>query len=199
MTNIGLIILAAGSASRMGEPKQLLTYQGRSLIRHAVEVALNSVCQHVVVVLGAYAEQIKPEVENLAIKLVENTIWSEGMSSSIRAGINALEENNPKLNAAIITLADQPLISAEVFNRLVEAYQNTGKFIIASAYADVVGVPALFDRTLFPELINLQGDRGAKALTSKYTNNLISISVPEATIDIDTPDDYKNIYISRHN
>ena len=199
MTNIGLIILAAGSASRMGEPKQLLTYQGRSLIRHAVEIALTSVCQPVVVVLGAYAEQIKPEVENLAIKLVEKTSWSEGMSSSIRAGINALQETNPKLNAAIITLADQPLISAEVFNRLVELYQNTGKFIIASAYGDVVGVPALFDRTLFPELINLQGDRGAKALTSKYTNNLISISVPEATIDIDTPDDYKNIYSSRHN
>lgn len=193
MTNIGLIILAAGNASRMGEPKQLLTYQGRSLIRHAVEVALVSTCQPVVVVVGAYTEKVTLEVENLGIQLVKNTHWREGMSSSIRAGINALEETNPKLDAAIIALADQPLISPKVFERLLEAYQNTGKSIIASAYDDVVGVPALFDRTFFPELINLQGDRGAKTLTSKYINHLISISVPEAATDIDTPDDYKNI------
>lgn len=199
MTNIGLIILAAGSASRMGKPKQLLTYQGDSLIGHAVKVALTSVCQPLVLVLGAYAEQIKPEVENLPVQVVENTHWLEGMSSSIRAGINALHENNPKLDAAIIALADQPLISAEVFDRLVEVYQNTGKLIIASAYHDVVGVPALFDRTLFPELINLQGDRGAKALISKYTNSSIGISVPEAATDIDTPNDYKNIYLSTVN
>ncbi|MDJ0676793.1 MAG: nucleotidyltransferase family protein [Calothrix sp. MO_167.B42] len=194
MTNIGLIILAAGTASRMGQPKQLLTYQGHSLIRHVVDMALNSVCQPVVVVLGAYTKQIKPEVENLSIKLVENTNWSEGMSSSIRSGINALEKTKPKLDAVIIALADQPLISAEVFDRLVKVYQNTGKSIVASAYDDVLGVPALFDHTLFSELINLEGDRGAKALIRKHTtNNLTSISVPEAAIDIDTPDDYKNI------
>lgn len=193
MKKVGLIILAAGKASRMGKPKQLLRYQGSSLISHAVNIGLNSICKSVVVVLGAYIEQIKPEIDNLSVQIVENPDWKTGMASSICAGINAINQSNSKLDAVIIALADQPLISETVFNQLIQKYQDTKNRIIASAYDDVVGVPALFDKNLFVELMNLEGDRGAKALMRKYQDELLTIPIPEAAIDIDTQDDYEKL------
>jgi molybdenum cofactor cytidylyltransferase len=115
------------------------------------------------------------------------------MSSSIRAGIAAINQSNSKLDAVIIALADQPLISEAVFNQLIDKYQETGNIIIASAYDDVVGVPALFDCALFGELMQLEGDRGAKALMRKYRDEVLAIKIPEAGIDIDTPDDYEKL------
>lgn len=193
MLNIGLIILAAGKASRMGKPKQLLIYQGSSLISHAVKIGLNSTCKPVLVVLGAYAEQIKPEINKLPIKIVENPLWETGMSSSIRVGITAIKESNSKLDGVIIALADQPLIDVKVFNKLIQSYQETKNIIIACAYDGVVGVPALFNNILFSELINLEGDKGAKALMRKYRDEVLSIEIPEAAIDIDTEDDYEKL------
>lgn len=195
MKKVGLIILAAGKASRMGKPKQLLIYQGTSLISHAVKIAINSTCKPVVVVLGAYKEEIKPQIDKLPVQIVENPHWKTGMSSSIRAGIVAIKESNPKLDAVIIALADQPLISETVFNRLIQSYQETGNIIIASAYDDIVGVPALFSNILFSELINIEGDKGAKALMGKYRDEVLAIEVAEAAIDIDTQDDYDKLFI----
>ncbi|MEG4206637.1 nucleotidyltransferase family protein [Microcoleus sp. Pol7_A1] len=192
---IGLIILAAGSATRMGRPKQLLSYQGRSLILHAVEVALASLCQPIIVVLGAYVEQIKPELMLKAVQVVENSQWQEGMSSSIRAGISMLLKTNSKLDAVIISLADQPLVSPQIFNQLIQSYQETQKVIIASKYNETTGVPALFSNALFPELMQLEGDKGAKALIQKYIDTGVILLIPEAAIDIDTPDDYKQLLL----
>ena len=192
---IGLIILAAGSATRMGRPKQLLSYQGRSLILHAVEVALASLCQPIIVVLGAYVEQIKPELMPKAVQVVENSQWQEGMSSSIRAGMSMLLKTNSKLDAVIISLADQPLVSPQSFNQLIQSYQETQKVIIASKYNETTGVPALFSNALFPELMQLEGDKGAKALIQKYRDTGLILLIPEAAIDIDTPDDYKQLLL----
>ena len=193
---IGLIILAAGAATRMGRPKQLLSYQGRSLILHAVEVALASLCQPIIVVLGAYVEQIKPELMLKAVQVVENSQWQEGMSSSIRAGMSMLLETNSKLDAVIISLADQPLVSPQIFNQLIQSYQETQKVIIASKYNETTGVPALFSNALFPELMQLEGDKGAKTLIQKYIDRGLILLIPEAAIDIDTPDDYKQLLLN---
>ncbi len=202
MKNIGLIILAAGKASRMGKPKQLLTYQGSSLISHAVKIGLNSNCRPVIVVLGAYKEQVKPQIDKLPIEIIENSDWETGMSSSIRAGINAIKQSNFNLDGVIIALADQPLISEAVFNQLIEKYQETRNKtknkIIASTYDDIVGVPALFDKNFFSELMDIEGDRGAKALIRKYRDEVLTVPVAEAAIDIDTPDDYQKL-LSRKN
>ncbi|MEL7242464.1 MAG: nucleotidyltransferase family protein [Cyanobacteria bacterium J06573_2] len=193
MKNIGLIILAAGKASRMGKSKQLLAYQGNNLISHAIKTGLNSNCKSVVVVLGAYAEEIKLEIDKLPVQIIENADWETGMSSSIRAGINAIQQSNFNLDAVIIALADQPLISETVFNQLIEKYRETKNKIIAAAYDDIVGVPALFDKTLFSELMDIEGDRGAKALMRKYRDEVLTIPVAEAAIDIDTKDDYEKL------
>ncbi|MCJ8280447.1 MAG: nucleotidyltransferase family protein, partial [Rivularia sp. ALOHA_DT_140] len=184
MKNISLIILAAGKANRMGQPKQLLTYQGNSLISHAVKIALKSTCKPILVVLGAYAEQIKPEIDKLPVQIIENPDWETGMSSSIRAGIAAINQSNSNLDAVIIALADQPLISEAVFNQLIKEYRDTKHKIIAAGYDDIVGVPALFDKNLFSELMDIEGDRGAKALMRKYRDEVLTIPIPEAAIDI---------------
>lgn len=190
-SSVGLIILAAGASTRLGTPKQLLLYQGRSFVRHIAEVAIASVCQPIAVVLGAHAQRIKPEVSQLPVQVVENQQWAEGMSSSLRVGMEALNAMNPKLEAVAIALCDQPFVSSQRLNRIVEAYHFTGKAIIASEYSGTLGVPALFSRTLFSELMALKSTEGAKQLIKKHIHEVFSVPFPEGAIDIDTPKDYE--------
>ena len=186
----------------MGTPKQLLLYQGCSFIRHITEVAIcalqqrfaiASVCQPITVVLGANAERIKPELNQLPVQIVENQQWEEGMSSSIRVGIEALLAMNPHLEAVAIALCDQPFVSPQTLNQLVEVYHFTGKPIIASEYAGTLGVPALFNRTLFSELMTLKSTEGAKQVIRKHIHEVYSVPFPEGAIDIDTPNDYEQL------
>jgi molybdenum cofactor cytidylyltransferase len=192
-STIGLMILAAGASTRMGTPKQLLLYQGRSLICHITEVALASVCQPIAVVLGANANRIKPEVSSLPVQIVENHQWEEGMSSSIRVGLEALLAMNQNLEAVAIALCDQPFVSSQTLNQLVEAYHFTGKPIIASEYAGTLGVPVLFSHTLFSELMSLKSTEGAKQVIRKHIHDVFTVPFPEGVIDIDTPKDYEQL------
>ncbi len=190
---IGLMILAAGASTRMGTPKQLLAYRGCSFIRHITESAITSICQPVAVVLGANAERIKPEINKLPVQIVENQQWQEGMSASIRVGLEALLAVSPELDAIVIALCDQPFVSSQTFNQLVEAYRLTGKPIIASEYAGTLGVPALFNRTLFSELLTLKRTEGAKKLIKKHIHEVFIVPFPEGAIDIDTPSEYEQL------
>jgi molybdenum cofactor cytidylyltransferase len=191
--NIGIVILAAGASTRMGTPKQLLRYQERTLLRHTIEVAIASVCQPIVVVLGANAQLIKPDISQLSIQIVENLQWTKGMSSSLRVGIQELTTSYPKVEAAIVMLCDQPFISANIINQLALAYYSTNQPIIACEYAETLGVPALFSDRLFPELITLTGGEGAKQVIKKHSQEVFSISFPEGATDIDTPKDYTEL------
>ncbi|HEY9675597.1 MAG TPA: nucleotidyltransferase family protein [Waterburya sp.] len=192
-STVGLIILAAGASSRMGTPKQLLSYQGRSFIRHMAEVAIASVCQPIAVVLGANAQRIKPEISELPIQIVENQQWAEGMSTSIRVGLEALLAVNQNLEAVVIALCDQPFVSSQTLDQIVEAYHFTGKPIIASEYAGTLGVPALFSRLLFYELMALKSTEGAKQLIKRHIDEVFSIPFADGAIDIDTPEDYEQL------
>lgn len=192
-STIGQMILAAGASTRMGTPKQLLAYRGCTLIRHMAEVAIASVCQPIVVVLGANAERVKPEISQLPIHIIENQQWEEGMSASIRAGLEALLAVNQNLEAVAIALCDQPFVSPQTLNQLVEAYHLTRKPIIASEYSGTLGVPTLFSGTLFSELMALKSTEGAKKLINKHIHEVFSIPFPEGAIDIDTPNDYEQL------
>ena len=191
---VGLVLLAAGASTRMGTPKQLLPYQGRSLIRHTAGVALASVCHPIVVVLGASAKLIEPELAQLAVQVVKNPWWEQGMSSSISVGMKAIAQMAP-LDAVVIALGDQPLISAATINQLVERYQHHHA-IIACEYSGTIGVPALFSRCLFQELINLEGAAGAKQVLKQHADSVLTIQVPEAAVDLDTPADYEQLLSS---
>jgi molybdenum cofactor cytidylyltransferase len=192
-STVGLIILAAGASTRMGTPKQLLPYRERSFIRYITEVAIASACQPIAVVLGANVERIKPEISQLPVQIVENQQWAEGMSTSIRVGLEALLAMNPNLDAVAIALCDQPFVSFPILDRIVEAYHLTGKPIIASEYSGTLGVPALFNRTLFSELMTLKSTEGAKKLIKKHIHQVFSVPFAEGAIDIDTPKDYEQL------
>lgn len=190
-SSVGLIVLAAGASTRMGTPKQLLLYRGRSFVRHITEVAIASLCHPIVVVLGANAERIKPEINQFPIQIIENKQWAEGMNTSIRVGIEALNTVNQNIEAVVIALCDQPFISSHTLDQIVEAYHLTGKPIVASEYAGTLGVPALFSRTIFSELMTLKSTKGAKQLIKKHVHELSRVPFPEGAIDIDTPEDYE--------
>ena len=194
--DIGIIVLAAGASSRMGEPKQLLRYEKETLLGRAVRAALETRLGPVVVVLGSQADTMQEEIAALDVKIVVNQYWQEGMGSSIRCGLQALEtELNGGTGAAILMLCDQPFVTSGIIRRLTDAYIARGALVVASEYEakgeKTLGVPALFSRALFPELMALRGAEGAKRVIACNFAKTEVITMPEAAFDIDTPDDYR--------
>jgi molybdenum cofactor cytidylyltransferase len=186
---IGVMILAAGQSSRLGQPKQLLEFRGRALLRHVIEVAIAADCGEIVVVLGAAIAACQSQIP-LDIPTVENPNWQTGMAGSIGVGLNFLLLQHPNLQAVLITVCDQPFISAALFNQLITHYQTHSSCIVASQYGDVVGVPALFDRNLFPDLLNLSGDMGARKIIQRHQEKCQIVAFPQGEIDVDTMADY---------
>lgn len=188
---VGLIILAAGASTRLGTPKQLLVYEGRSLLFHAAKTAVASVCEPVVIVLGAYAELLKQEVQDLPVQVVENPNWQRGMGASISTGIKEINPFSNNIEAVVLMLCDQPFVSVNIINNLVEIYQKNHHFIVASEYQGTLGVPALFSSDLFRELLNLKSAGGAKTIMNKYSREVYGVAFASGAIDIDTPRDYE--------
>jgi molybdenum cofactor cytidylyltransferase len=147
---------------------------------------LNSACDPVVVVLGAEVERSTNEIEDLPVRTVLNENWQTGMSSSIRGGLEYLLEIQPDLSAVVITLCDQPNITSSHIDQLTEKFRETGNEIVAAAYGNTVGVPALFTKRFFNELLGLEGDKGARNLIKANANVLSTVPIPEALSDIDT-------------
>lgn len=189
MSEIGILILAAGASTRLGQPKQLLSYQGKPLIRQMTEVAIASGCQPVGVILGAYAETIEPHLTDLDITIICNEQWSTGMASSIQCGLREILAIAPELDAIVLMVCDQPFVSSDVIHQLISGYQTSNCPIVASEYAGILGVPALFHRSLFPELLTIQGDMGAKAIIRRHRSRCLGIPFAEGAIDLDTPHD----------
>lgn len=190
-SQIAAIILAAGASTRMGTPKQLLPWQGRSFLRSITETAIGAHCHPIIVVLGAYSAQIKPEVCNLVVQVVDNPEWQMGMGSSISKGIQALLSQNLVIDAAILLLCDQPLVSMHTIQQMQSIYEATHQPIVASAYEDTVGVPALFHAKFFPELANLQQSEGAKVVIQRHLASVVTFDFPQGAIDIDSPQEYQ--------
>jgi molybdenum cofactor cytidylyltransferase len=192
-SSIGLIILAAGASTRMGTAKQLLLHRGQTLIRRAAGAALASVCRPVVVVLGADAERVQLELEPLPIQVAVNHSWSEGMSSSIRVGLETLIAGNDAACGVVIMLCDQPFVTNVVINELVKAHRRTGKSIVGSAYGEVLGVPAFFGKELFAELATLTTGEGARQIIANHSHNVAAVYFPEGAVDVDTPQQYERL------
>ena len=192
-SKIGIIILAAGASSRLGKPKQLLRFRGKSLVRRMAENAL-AFQSPTFVVLGANAGEIKKEIEDLPVEICFNENWQSGLSSSIKTGLKKLLEIEPEASGVILLLCDQPFVDEKTIARLIETRRETQKAIVASEYDNTLGVPAFFARELFDDLLNLRGDRGARFVIEKYTDSKAAkIDAPEAAFDIDTPEDYDRI------
>ena len=188
--NVGIVILAAGGSTKLGSPKQLVQFKGKTVFRRSVESALACEPDGLIVVLGSRAEEISIETEGLPVEIVINKEWEVGISSSIKAGLARLIELRPDIDAVIIMLSDQPFVDEKTIRSLLDTYRTTGKPIVASEYNGVLGVPALFDRMMFEELTKLEGDAGARVIIRQsLSEDIATISAPEAAFDIDTPDD----------
>ena len=177
------VVLAAGESRRMGFAKLLLRHRGRSLLARAAAAA-GQVCDTVWVVVGAYPGRYGNEAKAAGAEVVVNPDWEEGLASSLRRGIEALP---PGIGAALILLADQPFVGKGHLEALLDRRRTDGCDLVLSRYEDVLGAPALVDRSLFPQITTLRGDRGARALTH------VASSVGEVPLraahDVDTPED----------
>lgn len=191
--NVGAVILAAGSSSRMGSPKQTLQFEGDSLLRRAALAALGAGCRPVVVVTGAHAELCRRELDGLDVREAFNPDWETGMASSVRAGIEGLISRDAGVGAAVLLLCDQPHVTSQVISTLVAAHLTSGRAVIASVYGGSFGVPAFFSRTLFTELTELQGMSGAKEIIKRHASEAHFVPFPEGEVDVDTPHDFSSL------
>ncbi len=190
---IGIIVLAAGASRRMNQPKQLLQFEGKTLLRRAVLTAIESIYTPVIVVLGANFDKTKAEIDDLNVEIVFNQDWQTGLSSSIKTGIEHLLKSAPDTSACVITLADQPFVRANHLNLFAERFNRSNDLIVAAEYNEIRGVPALFGREVFADFKELSGDKGAKIAIEKWRARLSTIDLPEAALDIDTPEDYSKL------
>lgn len=190
--HIGIIILAAGDSSRLGRPKQLLKHvDSGSLIRHSCQLAINSGLGPIVLVVGARKELILEEVKDLAIHTVDNMMWPQGISGSIKTGLDYILELDPSLKAAIILVCDQPFLTTELIKKLVSVYASTGKPLVASSYNGVLGTPTLFDRSFFHAILELAGDKGASKIIHRHPEQVETVIFEKGGLDIDTEEDYE--------
>jgi molybdenum cofactor cytidylyltransferase len=251
--NIGGVILAAGESSRLGRPKQLVQFRGKSLVRRVVEAAEQAGCSPIVVVTGGDAEDteesphlppthsygaaghplplrrgeenpgrrrtlaelIVRELKETGVTVVENENWRRGIGSSIRAGVQRAIDTAqcqhkegrfpnrptavgepPLLDAIVLLTCDQPFVDANVIKQLIRLREQTEKAIVASSYSNTLGVPALFDRSYFDELLSLGDASGAKSIILSDRDRVAEFPFPEGKIDIDTVEDWENLVIS---
>jgi molybdenum cofactor cytidylyltransferase len=193
MGKTGIIILAAGNSSRLGRPKQLLPYRGKTLLSHVIDESVIAALQPVILVTGAYHVEIESSLEGRSPELVYNPQWETGMASGIVAGLKKTLLIDPKLQAVIIAVCDQPYISSDLFQALITECTISGKGLVACRYAETVGTPVLFGQRYFAELALLSGEAGAKQLLKRHPNDVGTVHFPKGRIDIDTEEDVKGI------
>ncbi len=188
------VVLAAGASTRFGSPKQLVRIAGRPLLHTAVTRASEVVGSALIVVLGCGAAELGALLKHSPGSVVVNQDWREGLGSSIRAGVARL----PLTCAGVmLLLADQPAVSADDLKRLAGTWRRQPLYSAAALYAGTLGVPAIFPRTLFPELAKLRGDQGARVLLRRNADRVARVPMPGAAIDIDTPEDLLAVEAAR--
>ena len=195
---LGIIILAAGKASTMGEPKALLTYNDRSFLLNTYHIAQSVQPNGIVTVLGHYYDQMSAHCNTQKIPFVLNEAYENGMSSSIQCGLTYLLSHFPQVNMVLILLADQPKINTEHISALLHKIRSSNYLMVCTAYSSTYGVPAVFKKEYFSELLELKGEKGAKNLIEKgVLNHENTVLCEDGRIDVDTPEDYKNLHIEK--
>jgi molybdenum cofactor cytidylyltransferase len=172
MLTVGAVILAAGESARLGRPKQLIQFRGKSLLRRIVDAADEAGCSPIAVVIGSDARKMAPELEGAAADIVENENWRNGIGTSIRAGMRNLVERGRDLDAVILLVSDQPLVEKELIKQLIARYGETGKTII---------------------LLTLRDDSGAKSIILSKRECVGEFPFLQGEIDIDTLEDYERL------
>lgn len=202
------IILAAGSSSRMGggRHKLLLPLDDRPVLAHVIDATIASIARPIILVLGHQADQvrtqIKPYTTSPSILLVENTDYLQGMSTSLRMGVQVLisdgyrkASTSYQVDSALIMLGDQPMITPQVIDMLIRTYRTTNRSIVAPLYNGKRGSPVLFDESLFPELIEVTGDEGGRTVLERHRQEVELVEMGDilANYDVDTWEAYQQV------
>lgn len=188
-----IILLAAGASTRLGRPKQLVQFRGQSLLRRAAETAVWAAAgASVVVVTGALHEELLPELAGLPLHVVRCREWERGMGGSLKAGLHRLDQLTLQAPGAapnvIVMLCDQPLVTSQLLAELEATRWQTGQPIVASAYADTLGVPVLFSSAMLPVLRQVPDSGGAGQLLKQHAAQVASVPFPAGALDVDTPE-----------
>lgn len=184
------IILAAGSSSRMGQPKQLLKINDEALLVRTIKtVAAAGISNNeITVVLGSNYEQHRDIISPLKVNIQHNIDWANGMGNSLKFGLKKIITKNPA--GVLLLVCDQPLLTPEHIQKIIRHFQASPQSIVASHYSNTNGVPAIFPSSLFEQLLTISDDQGAKKVLQQNQHSLISVDFPDGAIDLDTPEDY---------
>ncbi len=195
--NVGIIILAAGASSRMGLPKQLMLIEGKTMIKRIIDNTLETPCYPIVAVLGANADLLKQELIKVPITIIDNPNWKQGMASSMKMGLVGAYMTQKEIDAVIFLTSDMPMVSDKLLKDMIQKAEESADIsIVACQYLKnnerIIGIPVLFKRHLFNEILELKGDEGAKKVVLKHQKNTALLAFPEGHIDLDTMEEYKN-------
>ncbi|BCP54276.1 4-diphosphocytidyl-2C-methyl-D-erythritol kinase [Kaistia sp. 32K] len=185
---VAALVLAAGEGRRMGGPNKLLAeLGGRSLVRGVVEAALASKAASVTVVTGHRREAVEQALAGQPIRFVDNPDYAEGLSTSLRQGVASLDAD---IDGVLVMLADMPLLTAEILDRLIEAFDpGADRLVVVPTHAGKRGNPVLWSRAFFGELRAIQGDTGARHLIGQHADAVVEVEIgPEVALDLDTPE-----------
>lgn len=188
----GIIILAAGNSSRLGRAKQLLDFEGEKLLQIAIDVAEDSLSNANMVVLGAYEDEIKKSIDFQTSEMIINENWSAGLSSSMKVGLSAMIENHA-VDQILIMLSDQPFVNKELLDLIINKQLESRKGIVACRYGDTLGVPVLYTKKFFEELMQLKEKEGAKKVIFNHLDDCEIVDFDQGKIDIDTQEDYDDL------
>lgn len=186
------LILAAGSSSRMGSIKQLLSINGKTLLQHTLDLSTKIKSTRTLCVLGAHAEEIMQKVDGKNVEFIINKNHKLGLSTSIISGIRYLQKEKIPFDGLFILLADQPAIKEDYYDEMIRLFDEKRTKIIASNYGNTLGVPAIFPAIFTNDLLQITGDKGAKEFLQKNKRRTLSPQTLVNLLDIDTPKDYKN-------
>lgn len=188
---ITIILLAAGPSSRMGQNKLLMKIGQETLLENVLRAATRSSANDVIVVTGANNSENETLVKNFPVTIAFNANWPKGIGSSIKCGLASAIINNSELGAVIISVCDQPFLNTDTFNRLIGHYIHSGKPVVASEYEGTLGVPVLYDKSMFEDLMNIPDEYGAKKyiLEKKDAGMIEKVSFSKGDIDIDNLND----------
>jgi len=184
-SRVAALVLAAGGSRRLGQPKQLVSMDNRPLVRQTVERAFASGCGDVFVVVGAHSGAVRAALAGLDVVVVDNPRWETGMGSSIRSGVDALQKHPLGATGVLIVSVDQYRIPREHLQRLREAH-DAGHGLVASSYAGTLGIPALFSRPYFTELLRVDPAQGGKDILAKRRDRVFPVTCVEGRFDLDT-------------
>lgn len=188
------IILAAGVSRRLGQPKQLVRVGGETLLERTIRVVREAGAQPVFVVLGAHRERIAAAVDFERVRTVENLEWEEGIASSIRAGVATVRQEIPHAAAMLLLVCDQPRLMAEHLRNLIAEQEGFAEVaIVASEYAGIAGIPAIFPASEFARLMSLRGDIGAKSLLRNPCCSMRTVAFDGGEVDVDTTADLEGL------